>query len=224
MKTIDRLTYKYGVSFVKHGKKSVAVLLFAAIVLLVISCALGYGVAQGKANEETNFWKEAVIAKIPECCAVCENGEGRPYHAPVLVNLSTGEVGEMRIYDPDLPRSDFNIATIQHTGTFSFVHYAGLIGRKDTCSHTSSVEIPAELEPLCMEHFCRDCRAILAQTATEGFVLLDLFGLEDIKAYAVVEGAEYTIRDYAVKVYWNEEVNGLTLEVLGQMEGLIFID
>ena len=54
--------------------------------------------------------------------------------------------------------------------------------------------------------------------------LLDLFDLEDIKAYAVVEGAEYTIRDYAVKVYWNEEVDDLTLEVLGQMEGLTFID
>ena len=75
-----------------------------------------------------------------------------------------------------------------------------------------------------MEHFCRACRAILAPAASEGFALLDLFDLEDIKAYAVVEGAEYTIRDYAVKVYWNEEVDDLTLEVLGQREGLTFID
>jgi len=73
-------------------------------------------------------------------------------------------------------------------------------------------------------NFCRACRAILAPIASEGFVLLDLFDFEDIKAYAVVEGAEYTIRDYAVKVYWNEEVDDLTLEVLGQMEGLTFID
>lgn len=74
-----------------------------------------------------------------------------------------------------------------------------------------------------MEHFCRACRAILAPAASEGFALLDLFDLRT-SMYAVVEGAEYTIRDYAVKVYWNEEVDDLTLEVLGQMEGLTFID
>ena len=224
MKKVNRLAYKYGVSFIKHGKKALAVLLFSAVALLTLSSALGYSVARSKANEETNFWREAVTVKLPECCVVCENGEGRPYHAPVLVNLSTGEIGEMQIYDPDLPRSDFNIAPIQQTGTFSFASYAGRTGRKDTSSHTSRVEIPAELEPMRMEHFCRACRAILSQTAMEGFVLLDLFDLEDIKAYAVVEGAEYTIRDYAVKVYWNEEVDDLTLEVLGQMEGLTFID
>ena len=224
MKKIDRLAYKYGVSFIKHGKKALAMLMFSAVALLTLSSALGYSVAWSKANEETNFWREAVAAKLPECCVVCENGEGRPYHAPVLVNLSTGEIGEMQIYDPDLPGSILDINPIQQTGTFSFARYAGLTGRKDTCSHTSRVEIPKELEPMCMEHFCRACRSILAQTASEGFVLLDLFDLEDIKAYAVVEGAEYTIRDYAVKVYWNEEVDDLTLEVLGQMKGLTFID
>ena len=224
MKKIDRRAYKYGVSFIKHGRKALAVLLFSAVALLTLSTALGYRVAWSKSNEKTSFWQAAVTTKLPECCAICENGEGRPYHAPVLVNLSTGEIGEMRIYDPDFPRSDFNIAPIQQTGTFSFARYAGLTGRKDTCSHTSRVEIPAELEPMRMEHFCRTCRAILAPTASEGFVLLDLFDLEDIKAYAVVEGAEYTIRDYAVKVFWNEEVDDLTLEVLGQMEGLTFID
>ena len=224
MKKIDRLAYKYGVSFIKHGKKALAVLLFSAVALLTLSSALGHSVAWSKVNKEADFWREAVTAKFPECCVVCENGEGRTYHAPVLVNLSTGEIGEMRIYDPDLPRSDFNIAPIQQTGTFSFARYAGLTGRKDTCSHTSTVEIPAELEPMRMEHFCRACRAILAQTAMEGFVLLDIFDLEDIKAYDVVEGAEYTTRDYAVKVFWNEEADGLTLEVLGQMDGLTFVD
>lgn len=224
MKKIDRLAYKYGVSFIKYGRKALAVLLFSAAALLTLSSALGYSVAWSKANEETNFWREAVTAQLPECCAVCENGEGRPYHAPVLVNLATGEIGEMQIYDPALPGSVLDIAPIQQTGTFSFAHYAGLTGRKDTCSHTSRVEIPAELEPMRMEHFCRDCRAILTAAATEGFVLLDLLDLTEIKAFPVVEGAEYTIRDYAVTVYWNDEVDDLTLEVLGQKEGLTFID
>ena len=224
MKTLDWRAYKYGVSFSKHGRKALAFLLFSAVSVAAVFTALGYGASQSIANRETIFWREAVIAKLPESCAVCGNGEGRPYHAPALVNLSTGEIGEMRIYDPDLPRSDFNIAPIQQTGTFSFAHYAGLTGIKDTCSHTSRVEIPEKLEPMDMEHFCRECRAILAKTASEGFVLLDLFDLKEIKAYAVVEGTEYTIRDYAVTVYWDDETDGLTLEVRGEMEGLTFVD
>ena len=224
MKKLDRLAYKYGVSFIKNGKKAIAILLFSAIAAATVFSALGYGAARKLTDRKTAFWREAVIAELPKCCAVCGNGEGSRYHAPVLVNLSTGEIGEMRIYDPDLPRSDFNIAPIQQTGTFSFARYAGLTGIKDTCSHTSSVEIPKKLEPMNMEHFCRECRAILAKTASEGFVLLDLFDLKEIKAYAVVEGTEYTIRDYAVTVYWDDATDGLTLEVRGEMEGLTFVD
>ena len=224
MKRLDKLAYKYGVSFIKNGKKALVILLFSAIAAATVFSALGYAAAMKLADRKTAFWREAVITERPNTCVVCENGEGRRYHAPVLVNLSTGEIGEMRIYDPDLPRSDFDIASIQQTGTFSFARYAGLTGIKDTCSHTSRVEIPGELEPMDMKYFCRDCRALLAQTASEGFVLLDLFDVEEIKAYAVIEGAEHTIRDYAVAVYWDDEVDSLILEVQGQMEGLTFID
>ena len=55
MKKIDRLAYKYGVSFIKHGKKALAVLLFSAVALLTLSTALGYRVAWSKSNEKTSF-------------------------------------------------------------------------------------------------------------------------------------------------------------------------
>lgn len=42
MKKIDRLAYKYGVSFIKHGKKALAVLMFSAVALLTLSSAFGY--------------------------------------------------------------------------------------------------------------------------------------------------------------------------------------
>lgn len=38
----------------------------------------------------------------------------------------------MRIYDPDLPFSEYEIAPIQTTGTFSFASCAGYTGRRDT--------------------------------------------------------------------------------------------
>ena len=54
----------------------------------------------------------------PEICALCGNGSGTSYHAPVLVNLSTGEIGELRVYNPD-PHHRNEIAKEQSTGTFS---------------------------------------------------------------------------------------------------------
>ena len=49
------------------------------------------------ADRDAALWKSLVLTPEPETCALC--GNGIPYHAPVLVNLSTGEGG------PDCARS-----------------------------------------------------------------------------------------------------------------------
>lgn len=49
--------------------------------------------------------------------------------------------------------------------------------------------------------FCHDCRALLAETVSEGYVPLELYNLEDIRAFAIENGAEYTICDYTVSIY-----------------------
>ena len=36
-------------------------------------------------------------APNPKRCAICDS---IPYHAPALVNLATGEVGELSVYEP----------------------------------------------------------------------------------------------------------------------------
>ena len=76
---------------------------------------------------------------------------------------------EMRIYDPDLPLSEYEIAPIQTTGTFSFASCAGYTGRRDTCSHTCTVDLPIETKGLKVSHFCSDCRALLKDHTENGF-------------------------------------------------------
>ena len=53
MKKIDRLAYKYGVSFIKHGKKALAVLLFSAVALLIIAL---FVFKKGGSAQEENRW------------------------------------------------------------------------------------------------------------------------------------------------------------------------
>lgn len=152
----------------------------------------------------------------PEICVLCGNGSGVSYHAPVVVNLSTGEIGEMRVYDPD-PHQRNELAEEQSTGTFSFLNVAGLMGYRDTCDHSSHVTLPKEREWMLIDpsYFCRNCRTLLADTSTTGYILVDLYNLDKIITYAIEDGAEYTIRDYAVSISIQNELNCLSIDVTG---------
>lgn len=119
----------------------------------------------------------------PEVCSLCGSGKRERYQAPVILNLTTGQSNEMRIYDPDLPFSEYEIAPIQTTGTFSFASCAGYTGRRDTCSHTCTVDLPIETKGLKVSHFCLDCRVLLKDHAENGFVLADLYVEDAIDIY-----------------------------------------
>ena len=77
--------------------------------------------------------------------------------------------------------------------------------------------LPGEEEPMDPVHYCRNCRAILARAATTGYVLLDLFHLDEIEAYPIEEGAEYNIRIYSVSVTRDLENNLLIVTNIGHL-------
>jgi len=160
----------------------------------------------------------------PEVCSLCGSGNRERYQAPVILTLSTGQSNEMRIYDPNLPISEFEIAPIQTTGTFSFAACAGYTGRRDTCSHTCTVDLPIETKGLKVSHFCTDCRVLLKDHSENGFVLADLYVEDAIDIYPVSVGADYAIRDYRITVSEIEDQSEMELVVLGIAEGLTFVD
>lgn len=166
------------------------------------------------ADRDMALWKSIVLTPEPEVCALCGSGSGISYHAPVVVNLSTGESGELRVYDPDPYRRN-EIAEEQSTGTFSFLYVAGIMGYRDTCDHSSHVTLPKDREWTRIDPalFCHDCRALLADAATEGYILADLYNSSDITIYAIKDGAKYTIRDYDISISAQEEPDGLSIHV-----------
>lgn len=160
----------------------------------------------------------------PEVCVLCGSGARERYHAPVILNLATGQSNEMRVYDPDLPNSDLEIAKVQNTGTFSFASCAGLVGRRDTCAHTCTVDIPMKTKSMKPSNFCSDCRELLEIHREQGYVLVDLYDEDAIYIYSISKEAEYKIRDYIITITQNTEAAELEVEVLGQIEGLVFVD
>jgi len=201
--------------------KRVKLLAFALAVTAAMTVAFGLGWHFGANDTDkkayTAVWEAISTLPKPERCALCGNGEGMRYHAPCLVDLSTGEVGELAVYTPD-PSLVAEIAPKekQQTGTFSFISCAGLHGIRETCDYTCQVSIPLEdMNMMNPGHFCRECREILAGTGIKGYLLIDLYDIDHIKAYSVRNGEVYTIRDYVVSVTQNRQFKELDVDVRG---------
>lgn len=208
-----------------HGRRDDLLELGGMTLLLLLFTFFGFFLGMISAVKELAVWEALVTASEPEVCALCENGNGVRYHAPCLVNLTTGAVGELRVYDPD-PRRRGEIAAVQQAGTFSLMSCAGAEAVRDTDAHTCRATLPKKGGNMAPGHFCRACRALLADTAKEGghalanvvrsgYILVDLYDLTDIRLYPIREGADYAVREYEVSVFRQGGRGPLCVEAAG---------
>lgn len=109
-------------------------------------------------------------APEPEQCALCDS---LPYHAPCLVNLATGEVGELTVYEPH-PFKAGELWEYQQGGTFSFLTVAGITGYRDTARWEAHVTVPRDRNKFEEKHFCYSCRDLIKPFSQTGYVLADL--------------------------------------------------
>ena len=178
------------------GKKGLMWLL-----LLCFLCGCERGEVQGEARP----------------CVLCGNGNGSRRQAPCVVKISTGEVGELTVYDPH-PWLKGEVAEEQRTGTFSFLFCGDLAGYRDTGDHTSHLILPEENEPMDLTYFCESCQSLLNEVSDGSYVLLDLYDLDHIEVFAVRDGANYTIRDYDVSVIRDEGKGKFLIHVKGNRD------
>lgn len=192
--------------------------------LIVVGMLLWQSSIKGWNNERTQInetWRSIVTAPEPELCALCQNGEMMKCHAPVLVDLATGEVRELDIYTPHA-RLAGEIASKekQQSGVCHLVPFAGSAGISDADNHTCWMPLPPNDAPMDASLFCYKCRAIIAAAASEGYVLLDLYDVNNVVAYPVTAGDNYTIRDYEVSVTESKERKRGSLDI--EVQGLLY--
>jgi len=149
------------------------------------------------ADEEIKFWKSLVVTEEPEVCALCETGAA--YDRPCLVSLATGKVGQLET------------SWAQDGNYVRYFGCAGLSAVEDVKAHTCEVTLPEALDPMSAAYFCRDCRAKLAEVATEGYVLADLQDTNDFRLYPIAAGAAYEICGHAVTVSQDAKTERLTV-------------
>lgn len=145
------------------------------------------------------LWDAIINLPDPEQCSLCS--AGIPYHAPCLINLSTGQMGELKVYtDHPSRQGEIAPAEMQQTGTFSFRPCADLVAIQDTCTHTCIVTLPKDRELMNPALFCNRCRQLLAIAGLDGYVVVDLYNLDNVRAYPVQKGRSEVIRDYRISV------------------------
>ena len=153
----------------------------------------------------------------PEHCLICGEGNGRRYHAPALMNLSTGTIWELKIYDND-PMMPWEVAEEQSWNDWAFT----LLDEKAVMTwsaenHTNIATIGNDVDGINPAHFCYECRDRLDATVINGYALLDLYDLGNVKMFDLEDGVTHMIRDYTVTIYKNEGKNCLIVETVGHL-------
>lgn len=146
----------------------------------------------------------------PERCSLCDN---LSCHAPCIVNLSTGELVELAIYEPH-PYKVGEIAYEQPGGYFSFVCGAGLDGHMVAAEYLTAT-IPIRSESINKEYFCNSCRSLLNNYKRCGYILVDLKDTKTPILYSIEEGTSFSLRCYEVEIGKNEEDDRYELMICG---------
>ncbi len=128
-------------------------------------------------------------------CVICAHIK---CHAPCILNLSTGEIGELELYQPHATKVG-EIANGQNGGTFSFIRPAGLRGIRVTDPWYIEVNIPILGEKKEVSLFCMKCRPLLTEYKV-GYVLLDLYSEDVPKVYGLDNKLDYRIRCYEIRL------------------------
>lgn len=186
-------------SIVAHWRGIVCILL--VVVVALASFVGGFYLCHSLTKEVASMWKTIALAPEPERCSLCEVGIN--YHAPCLINISSGELVELAVYEPH-PEKIGEISDELSTGFISFNFSAGTNTVRNPETETCESTLPKEVDALNGSYFCYECRRKIADTEYEGYVLADMYDLDDIAIYKVDNGSTYTIRDYLVTVRIDE--------------------
>ena len=159
------------------------------------------------------------IAAVPEPknCALC--GQDTKYHAPVILQLNTGLLVELQVYDPQTS-TDTGYAKVgeitekQVTDVLGVMHIGDLTVTRSAGAQTSHVALPADGFLTDWTLFCNRCRALIAQAGAEGYALVDLYSPKEPIVYPVTVNGRIEIRQYSVEVSANNE-KSISIDVRG---------
>lgn len=149
----------------------------------------------------------------PEKCSLCDNP---PCHAPCIVNLSTGEILELSVYEPH-PFTAGALAEEQRTGFFAFIQGAGISGHK-LGGKSVTVTIPTGSRGVHQQHFCSTCRKRLTGHTNQEYILADLQDPKNPIIYSLYKNCAFSFRCYDISIQKSIDAEGFVVTIIGTLE------
>lgn len=154
-------------------------------------------------RDEVTYWETMTTAPEPNDCSLCHYGNAQKHHAPCIINLSTGEIAELRVYEPH-PTEVGEVSSELKSGHHDYSFVAGVTKIRNQDLEKCEARFSEKLEAIDPTKYCYNCRRILADVNREGYVLVDLYDPDNIAVYKIWDGAKYIIRDYLVTSHHNK--------------------
>ena len=145
-----------------------------------------------------------------ECC-ICNSFR---YHAPCLVDLETGEMIELALYEPHATKAGELAEDQPEIDTFSFVRLGNVTGTKLTGSRTIEIKVPTA-DQINDPALCENCRKKLQEGYTSRYVLADLYNMESKMLIPIEDSTEMVMRCYEVTMSQNEKKDSIAVVIQG---------
>ena len=149
----------------------------------------------------------------PKKCALCEVF---PRHAPCLVNLNTGELRELGIYQPHHTKVA-ELSDEQYGGYMSLVQFGEITG---ILLGADSVELKAPIKSTGIQDglFCNDCRKLLKDNNCQGYILADLRYPDTPSVWGIKVGISFSVRCYKIDITASDDSEKLIIVMKGTLK------
>lgn len=149
-------------------------------------------------------------------CPICRIERKAPYHAPVLIDLLTGEAGELQIYDYVKQGTELELAVAQRSGATRLFICAGVMASTDLDSHICRVQLQNTDFLINKARYCEDCRMRFVNSAESRYLLIDAYDREHLDDYSIIPGETFQVRDYQILISAEDQNRNIEVYVIGQ--------
>lgn len=145
-------------------------------------------------------------------CVLCN---AFPRHAPCLVDLNSGKICELEIYQPHHTKVA-ELSDEQYGGYMSLVQF-GDINRILLGADRVELEAPAKATGIRDSLFCKDCRKLLKDSNCQGYILADLRNPEELSVWQIAEGISASVRCYEIDITASSDSRELLIVMKGTL-------
>ena len=145
-------------------------------------------------------------------CVLCN---AFPRHAPCLVDLNSGKICELEIYQPHHTKVA-ELSDEQYGGYMSLVQFGDISGILLGADRVE-LEAPAKATGIRDSLFSKDGRKLLKDSNCQGYILADLRKPEELAVWQIAEGISASVRCYEIDITASSDSRELLIVMKGTL-------